>query len=251
MQNIEAILFDLGNTLLYFDGEWSVVLAEARQAALRAFHRAGLQVEMAPFLNIFRETLENNYARREDDLVERTTTQLLQDVLSELGYPNTPEDVIASALRAFYAVTQAHWLPEFDAVPTLHTLRALGYRIGIISNAADDWDVQTLVDKAGIRSYLDFVITSAAFGQRKPSPAIFHAALRHWTLDPGRVAMVGDTLNADILGANQTGLFSIWITRRVPASHTIAPDPDLLPARIITSLQELPFILEKLNPTTD
>jgi len=27
--------------------------------------------------------------------------------------------------------------------------------------------------------------------------------------------MVGDSLEADILGANQMGIYSIWITRRV------------------------------------
>ncbi len=247
MQKLEAILFDLGNTLIYFDGQWSAVLAEARQAALDAFHRAGLQVDIEPFLHIFQETLENNYARREGDLLERPTTHLLRDVLCALGYANASEALIAAARNAFYAVTQTHWLPELDAEPVLHSLGQAGYRMGIISNAGDDKDVQTLVDKAGIRAHFDFVMTSAAFGQRKPSPAIFRAALQHWTLEPDRVAMVGDTLNADILGANQSGLFSIWITRRVPAAHTVIPEHDLSPDRIITSLQELPETLAKLT----
>lgn len=244
MPDIHAILFDLGNTLLYFNGEWPGVLSAARRAALQALHQAGLQVEMASFLDIFRQTLENHYARREDDLLERTTQELLAEVLTTMGYPSLPDPLLDAARRGFYRVTQAYWQPETDALPTLQAL-SQRYRLGIISNASDDWDVQTLVDKAELRPYLDFVITSAAFGQRKPAPAIFHAALTRWNLSPPQVAMVGDTLSADILGANRAGLFSIWITRRVLDLHAIALEGDYRPNLTVTSLHSLPPELEK------
>jgi FMN phosphatase YigB (HAD superfamily) len=246
MPPFRAILFDLGNTLLYFDGKWPEVLAEARQAALHALHQAGLRVEITPFLNIFRETLENHYSRREDDLLERTTHALLAEALLTLGHSSPPDPVLDAARHAFYAITQAHWLPEPEALPTLPTLFQQGYRMAIISNAADDGDVQMLVDKAELRPYLDFVLTSAAFGQRKPAPAIFHAALAHWPFPPVEVAMVGDTLNADILGANRAGLFSIWLTRRVADPLAIPPAGEMHPALTIPSLRHLPAALE--NP---
>jgi HAD superfamily hydrolase (TIGR01662 family) len=247
MQNIAAILLDLGNTLLYFDGDWREVLVKARYAALQAFHQAGLQVEIGPFLNIFQETLQNNHTRREDDLIERSTTSLLGEVLTALGYSTVPDHVIVAAREAFYGVTQAHWLPETDAVPTLYKLRQQGFRLGLLSNAADDWDVQTLVDKAGVRPYMDFVLTSASFGQRKPSPAIFRAALDHWNFAPERVAMVGDTLNADILGANQMGLWSIWINRRVSPVPAPSLHGMMHPHWVISSLDELVTRLARLN----
>ena len=238
MKNIQAIIFDLGNTLMYFNGEWPAVLAEARQAALDAFHQSGVAVEIKPFLNVFRETLESHYARREDDLVEQTTSSLLRDVLKGLGYADLPDSGIDAARRAFYSATQNRWLPEMDAVPTVQMLWDGGYRMGIISNAADDWDVQTLVDKVGIRPYMDFVLTSAAFGQRKPSPSIFRAALAYWGLPPENVAMIGDTLNADILGANQVGMLSVWITRRVTSLEQQKNDR-IQPDAVIEELGEL------------
>ena len=248
MQHIEAILFDLGNTLIYFDGDWPEVLAEARYAALNAFHRAGLPVELDPFLNIFRETLENNYARREDDLIERTTTSLLVEVLETLGYRNIPAKVMDTARKAFYDVTQARWQPETDTLSTVQNLRQQGFRLGILSNAADDGDVQVLVDKAGVRPYMDFVLTSARFGQRKPSPAIFYAALAHWQLAPEQVAMVGDTLNADILGANQIGMWSVWITRRTNPALAQFLDDLMQPDWVISTLDELLARLNQQRP---
>ena len=243
MVNIEAVLFDLGNTLIYFNGEWPVVLAGARQAALEALRRVGLHVARAPFLSRFQATLENNYTRRADDLIERNTARLLRDVLDELGHCDVPEHWIDAARYAFYAVTQNHWWPEVDALPTLKTLHEQGYRMGILSNAADDWDVQTLVDKAQVRPYMDFVLSSAALGQRKPSPAVFRAALAQWGISPARVAMVGDTLNADILGANHAGMCSVWITRRV----NMAPEQENIhPQKMIHTLDELPLLLPTL-----
>lgn len=246
MPTLDAILFDLGNTLLYFDGDLAAVLEEARLAAFTAFQAAGIHVSMTPFINIFRDTLENHYARREDDLIERTTQDLLSEVLLSLGYADLPDAILNDARQAFYAVTQTHWLPEHDVRITLSTLHQQGYRMGIISNAADDGDVQTLVDKADVRPYLDFVMTSAAFGQRKPSPEIFRAALSHWNFPPARVAMVGDTLNADILGANRLGLLSIWITRWVKKPIAMPPPGSLCPAITISNLHELPRILDNL-----
>lgn len=240
MPAIEAILFDLGNTLIYFNADWREALGRAQQAALDAFQRGGLPVDNEQFLQTFRRALENHYARREDDLIERTTLQLLREVMTGLGYAQISDSLLDDARRAFYRITQAHWQPEADALPTLRALRQQGYRLAILSNAADDWDVQTLVDKVKARPYLDFVLSSAAFGVRKPSPAIFQAALDRWGLPPARVAMIGDTLNADVLGANQTGLFSVWITRRAEAGQSPAR---ARPDAIIKTLAELPGVM--------
>jgi HAD superfamily hydrolase (TIGR01662 family) len=146
-----------------------------------------------------------------------------------------------------YTVSQAHWLPETDAHATLQTLREQGYRLGLISNAGDDADVQTLVDKAGLRSYFDTILTSAAMGIRKPNPRIFLAALEHWGYRPSQAAMVGDSLGADILGARNAGLFSVWITRRAETAANHAHGDTIQPDAMISTLSELPEFLRTLE----
>ena len=239
---IEAILFDLGNTLLYFDGDFPTVLKLARQAACDALIEYGIHMEREVFLDQFADMMAKNHARREDDWIEYTTTQLLQTVLAQTGV-SAPPLIIQTALRAFYAVTQCSWLPEKDAFSTLNDFHQRGYSLGILSNAAEDWDVQMLVDKAGLRPFLDFVLTSAAIGVRKPSPETFRAAFSHWDFPPEQIAMVGDTLNADILGANQLGMFSVWITRRVKNLGE-QNDDRLRPNAVIKNLTELRRVLD-------
>ena len=62
-----------------------------------------------------------------------------------------------------------------------------------------------------------------------------------------RVEMIGKTLGADILGAQNAGIFSIWITRRAdnPANQAHA---DTIKADLkIATLKELPDRLREVK----
>jgi HAD superfamily hydrolase (TIGR01662 family) len=146
-----------------------------------------------------------------------------------------------------YATSQAHWKVEKDTIPTLQNLSDRGYSLGLISNAADDDDVQTLVDNAGIRSFFDVILSSAAQGIRKPSPNIFQTALSHLEVQPSQTAMVGDNLLADILGAQKLGILSIWITRRAETAANHSAQGRIKPDVKIGTLSELPAVLENYH----
>ena len=124
-----------------------------------------------------------------------------------------------------YQVSEAYWHMEAETLPALDDLRRQGYRLGLISNAADDANVQRLVDKAGLRPYFDVILTSAAQGIRKPHPRIFYTAPETWPAIPAQAVMVGDTLSADIQGAKNLGIYSVWVTRRVALPDDPAPCP--------------------------
>jgi len=171
----------------------------------------------------------------------------LTDLLTQSGYAAAPESVLRAALEAMYAVTQAYWKVVDDAHATLQTLCSQGYRLGMISNAADDQDVQVLVDQAELRSYFDFILTSAAEGIRKPNPRIFRTALARWGLPPARAAMVGDMLGADILGAKNAGIFSVWVTRHADSAANRAHEDTIVPDAAISTLKELPPLLESFT----
>jgi FMN phosphatase YigB (HAD superfamily) len=247
MRPFDAILFDLGGTLIYFDGQWPEIAKQADAEMLRQLQAAGLNLDAQAFLSQFNAQLGVYYTERDTEFIEYTTHYILCTLLAEFGYPELPDSVLRPALEARYAVSRTHWHPEVDAQPTLELLRNLGYRFGIISNAGDDTDVQTLVDKAQLRLYLDFVLTSAALGVRKPNPRIFLAALDHWGIPPVRAAMVGDTLGADILGAINAGIFSIWITRRAEKTANRSHEDTIHPDATITALSELPGLLKSLT----
>jgi len=246
-RHFEAIIFDLGGTLIYFEGSWPEVMAEAGMELHRSLSEAGLDLEPDSFMQEFHTQMETYYVERESDYREYTTLYVVQKLLGGWDYTDVQESVIREGLQAMYAVTEGHWHIEQDAALTLETLGRKGYRLGLISNAGDDADVQTLVDKANLRDYFDLIITSAAEGIRKPSPHIFHKMLNYWEIEPSQAAMVGDTLSADILGARKAGLYSIWLTRRAdtPANQALAAE--IIPDATIARLSELPGLLKYLT----
>jgi 2-haloalkanoic acid dehalogenase type II len=244
MKAYHAALFDLGNTLIYFDSDWPEVLPEAEQALRQSLQSTGIELASTGFYKKLDARLQAYYAERETEFLEYTTLYVIRSLLAEMGYPAVTEATLRQAVAAMYAVSQAHWQPEVDAVPTLQALRQRGYRLGLVSNAGDDQDVQTLVDKAQLRPYFDVILTSAAQGIRKPNPRIFHTALQALgECPPENAVMVGDTLGADILGAQNTGMTSIWITRRANSAANQAHLDTIQPDISVNTLSELLEVL--------
>ncbi len=243
----KAVIFDLGNTLIYFTGVWPEVMAQADSALFKHLRAVGLKLDESSFLAEFRTRLNAYYQERESEFIEYTTRYFLKEMLTEVGYPDFLEKALQDALREYYAVSQNYWLLESDTLTTLQILSNRGYRLGLVSNAADDPDVQALVDKAGIRPYFDLILTSAAQGIRKPDPRIFSPLIDRWGFAPGQIAMVGDTLGADILGAQNAGVFSIWITRRADTPANRAHQGTIRPDAVIDRLIDLPDYLDRLS----
>ena len=71
--------------------------------------------------------------------------------------------------------------------------------------------MRTLLEGAGLSTFLEFVVDSAEVGVEKPDPRIFHAATGHLDLAPSACAYVGDIYEIDILGARAAGLTPILI----------------------------------------
>lgn len=238
------VLFDLGSTLIYFDGDWSDVMPQAIQQATARLRALGHElVDDGAFAEAYYALILEYSQRRDDTFIEYTSDHVLEQVLRARSVPMPPKEHLRDALKSLYLVTQSHWHVEADAAPMLEALRSGGARLGIVSNASDDHDVQTLVDNAGLRGYFDFIISSAAVGVRKPHPKIFELALSQWGARPEQAVMVGDTVSADVAGANRSGIASVWITRRNDTPENRAAARETPPDATITALSELPGLL--------
>lgn len=236
----DAILFDLGGTLIYFAGNKEEIIVQADQALAHCLQILGYALDVERFLADYEYRLQAYFAQRDVDQVEYTTRRLLRELLVDHGYPAVSESDLRTALRAMYEVFEACWLVEEDTIPVLKALKDGGCRVGLISNAADADDVQRQVERAGLLPFLDVVFTSADIGRRKPHPRIFEEALRALECStPSRVLMVGDRLKADIAGAKKLGMQAAWITRRVADADQRLAASACLPDVQIASLTDL------------
>jgi HAD superfamily hydrolase (TIGR01662 family) len=245
MSNIKVVLFDLGSTLIYSKDPWPPFYKQADLALVEVLFRSGIEIDPAAFYTEFGGFIRFYYDKSTKDNLEQTTFTVLHDILFKKGFRRVPDPVLRAALEAMYAVTQQNWFLEEDAISTLETLKSRGYRLGLISNTSDDLNVQGIMDRWGLRPFFETILTSAALGIRKPDRRIFQAALDHFQVPPEAAAMVGDTLNADVLGANQAGIYSIWITRRVQLTEE--SDLAIQPQAVVTALHQIPDLLAEVE----
>jgi len=242
---LRAVIFDLGGTLMYERATWTAITAQADEALTNYLREEGMELNLSTFPREFRKRLDKYFKKREKDLLETTYGFVLRDVLTDKGYRDVSDRIIRNGLDRLFAITQTNWILEEDTLPTLQKLEADGYRMGLISNAGDDDDVQQLARRFGIARYFDFILTSAACSYRKPHPRIFELALSNWYFLPSEAVMVGDNLDADIRGAKVAGLYAIWLTRR--AGTRMDDEPSVQPDASLSALWELPAFLDRLQ----
>lgn len=241
---IKGILFDLGSTLIEFQGEWNDVMARGAQDQLAFFQAHGLPLDADAFLKRHHELIMTFIEKGAQDWIEYSSDKALKMALAEFGHPDVPQSLIDESLQTLYAYGEALWRPFPDTYATLDTLRERGYRLAIVSNARDAGNVHRLIDNSRLRPWFDSILISAEFGVRKPNPRIFRAVLDRWGLGPDEAIMVGDMLGADVLGAKNMGMRSVWATMQADRSANEAHRDTIIPDATIASLSELLPLLE-------
>lgn len=106
-----------------------------------------------------------------------------------------------------------------DVRPMLRAIRGAGIKAVVASN----WDasLEEVLVELGLRSELDAVVSSGAYGAAKPAPEIFAEALRRAGVAADRAVHVGDSLQEDVVGAQAAGITPVLLVRdadgRAPA----------------------------------
>jgi putative hydrolase of the HAD superfamily len=69
------------------------------------------------------------------------------------------------------------------------------------------------LDKLGLSSRLDIVVTSQDAGFTKPHPEIFRYAIKQAGVPPAETVYVGDQYQVDVVGSNDAGMKGILLDR--------------------------------------
>jgi putative hydrolase of the HAD superfamily len=130
-----------------------------------------------------------------------------------------------------------------NAVQTLEELKNDGYEMHIITNGFKEVQY-TKLKVSGLRSFFKEVICSEEIGKNKPSPQIFQYALSKARAKPIESVMIGDDLEADIIGALNAGMHAIHF---LPDSEKLGNVNDFC---TVTNLNQLPEVLLNVLKTT-
>lgn len=239
-KNIHAVIFDMGGTLedIYYD---DALRLEATRNLKGILGKHGLDPGLAiPDLYAVVNAGMKKYNAWRDE----TENELPPErIWSEFALPNYgPAEHIAAIGEELALFYDLHFYkrslrPESKAV--LDCLRARGFRLGVISNVYSRGAVACNLARYELAGYFQVVVTSSAFGWRKPNPRIFLEAPRVLGLPPGECAYVGDTVSRDVVGARRAGYgLAIQIKSFLTAKSDRATDTEVADA-VITDLMQV------------
>jgi len=229
---IRAVLFDFYDTLAHVDGE--AILAGRRAIA----ERAG--VDEQAMAALWRDSAEQRMLGTLGSLEEQIGGMLLQ-----LGRPAEPallRELAEIDVRAWQQAVQLY--P--DAVPALETLKARGYRLGVLSNCSNQ--AGYVIERAGLDHIFDALTLSFRLQLAKPQPEIYHAACRALDVAPAESVFVADGAFGELDAARALGIVAVLIeqqrqSREYGASKTWD--------HRVESLAEVPPLIARLAAERD
>lgn len=124
--------------------------------------------------------------------------------------------------KAFPDIRKKNPVLYEDSLRVLDALKDK-YELLLLTNGSPNLQNIKLDITPELRPYFKEIVISGAFGRGKPDPSIFKHALELLSVDPEEVLMVGDNLNTDIIGANRTGIRSVWINRKGMIAKEVTP----------------------------
>jgi putative hydrolase of the HAD superfamily len=219
---IKAVLFDLGDTLWHFPEmpPAMTIRGETMRRVGGVVQSWGVPMdgELRFIGRDIRLGVEKaDRAAYESDCVSPDFTEVVRQIVADKGLQVSYEQA-AQLWDAWNLGGKLLGRTMFDdAYRTLDWLRERGVRIGCVTNRV--FGGPRFVEEMRelrLDEYFESTVVSCDVGYMKPHPRCFQYALDEMGLAPGETAMVGDSLRADVEGAQALGMMAIW--RRIRKS---------------------------------
>jgi len=235
---IRAVLVDLGDTLVHLSRAWNDVFQDNLNS-LHAFLKSeGMNSDFDEFAKSFVHEYEGASAISHLYKVEVPMQDIVARVLRKNKLKDAEGNLVQGAIEEFYKPEIEAWQTYPDTVQTLTALHELGFRMGLISNAKSDWAVRAILDKCDISRFFETIVTSAAVLKRKPRFDIFMQALTALGVKSSETIFIGDSLQADVLGAKTARMRSIHVCRE-PVTDSCCVVPDVTVSSLTQALEQV------------
>ena len=199
----KAIIFDTDNTLYSY--------APANQLALKSVY-----TKAEILLDIKKDLFEEKFKEARLEIKKRISNQAsshsrllyIQRTIELLGFKT--QLLLTLDLEQTYWRTFLQSCKLFpDVRELLDKLKNLNIQTAIITDLNSQIQFRKIIF-FGIEKYFDYVVTSEEAGFDKPNKAPFELALKKLDLLPNECWMIGDNLNADIMGGKKCGLTTLY-----------------------------------------
>jgi len=198
---LTTIIFDLDDTLC----RYRTSLEEGLLETFSVNHPD--ELPLTP--DEYREGFGVEFDKAIDGEVDQPETEFRTRIfLNILKDKNYDEEIIYDLGRRFAGIREDS-LALYDDVEELFKSLSGKFKLGLLTNGPSNLQ-RRKIDVLGINNWFDEIIVSGEHDLAKPDPRIFHITLEKLGSDPEESVYVGNSLEYDVLGANNAGVPVIW-----------------------------------------
>lgn len=211
LEGIRVISFDVGFTLIYTEPPVGMVYAKI--ASRFGYHLNGEEVHSR-----FRETWKTKSSRDKQEKIKALANEeqaylwwkgIVRESLGDGVDPGDVDNIFSVCFQEY--AKGDYWRLYPEVLHTLTTLRSMGFRLVVLSN----WDRRLLRTLKDLRldDFFEKIYISTLIGYAKPNSGAFQHVVDDLKISPQEILHVGDTLEEDILGAQQANIRAVCIDR--------------------------------------
>jgi HAD superfamily hydrolase (TIGR01662 family) len=239
-QNIEAVIFDVGNTLRIVVKD-EVFMTDARRQITEL---VGAQMSVDAFI----ELLESRYKVLRKQAKEKLIEASEKEMWTKWMLPDFPAEKVAplsGKLTRLWRDCDGRRVPRDDVKETVIELSKRGYLLGIIANTITETEIPDYLEEYGLTEYFKTVVLSSKVGIRKPNPEIYWEAARRMGVEPAQCVYVGDNPVRDVEGTRAAG-YGMMILILEP--ETLAKEPPTGEVKPDHTIREIKDLLDIFPP---
>lgn len=166
---------------------------------------------------IFKATFTTSYktllSQAKKTQVEFSMETLFRFMLADQPQINKTEAFISTLVQYYLA----EWSQEIAETPGIQRFLSRAssvYTLGIVSNTHHSDLVRYNLSRFAMEKYFSIIVTSIAFGLRKPDPRIFVHALEKMNMTAQETIFIGDDKKEDFEGATKAGIDAYLVGKK-------------------------------------
>ena len=212
---ITDIFFDLDHTLWDFEKNSALTFE-------KIFRELNIQLNLDDFLSAYSQ-INHRYWKlyRENKIsqLELRHKRLIES-FEAIDYRFDFDDINNLSIK--YLIHLSTFSNLFNGTISLLEGLKLNYQLNVITNGFEVVQHHK-IKNSGLANYFKNIITAEKVGYKKPNPIIFEYALNQTKTTPENSLMIGDSLEADILGALNIGMQAIHFNSLNEPLHDHCP----------------------------
>ncbi|GGZ79280.1 YjjG family noncanonical pyrimidine nucleotidase [Algibacter mikhailovii] len=214
INNIKDVFFDLDHTLWDFDKNSALTFE-------KIFSLNNIEVPLQEFVSHYEPINLKYWKLYREGLIEKEDLRFvrLNETFQAINYKI--EEHIIYKLSEDYITYLTSFNYLFENTHDILDYLSLNYNLHIITNGFDEVQHKKLTN-SNIIKYFKTVTNSEMVGVKKPNPKIFKYALNSAKANISQSIMIGDSYEADILGAMDVGMNVVFFdTRKTKISEDV------------------------------